>query len=415
MMFDNFLILALPSGTASVQNVEVESPFLDNLLTLYPRLSAQINKGHAPRTFGPHILPSPFRPKVPSIERIFFWVSPSSLIRRRQLCSRYSPFMIEKFDSSLRGMYADGTLSSYGSGLINWIQWCDKCSIPEDCRLPINLDDLRMFIAFKDDIEGVAKTNNTLSGLRAWHIVQDVTWNADDELVAGFCRSIASHAPQSSFLPPRPPVTLLHLRTLRAHLDITKPFDSAVFALACVCFWGVCRLGELTSPGLRDTQPTHRVLRDCRLCVPWWTISFNPRQTIDFHLPWTKTTRTQGGDVHLSEWDDCIDISAPRALSWHLRCNWSVPSSAPLFAYASNDLISWTPMTKSAFMSRCRSIWALSNLGDCSGHSFCIGGTTELLKCGVSHDAIKIQGRWASEAWTRYIRNHPEIEYDRVR
>ncbi|KAF9519573.1 hypothetical protein BS47DRAFT_1288369, partial [Hydnum rufescens UP504] len=54
-------------------------------------------------------------------------------------------------------------------------------------------------------------------------------------------------------------------------------------------------------------------------------------------------------------------------------------------------------------------IWKAENLGICSGRSFRIGGTPELLKRGLSHEWVKIQGRWKSDAFERYIRDTPRF------
>lgn len=430
-------ILALSSRFADVAVPEVEQapePVQSEMLLLYPRLRDQLNKGRTPKKSNSIYFTSPFRPQVLASERLFFWVSDASLVRRRLLIAKNQPPAVVVWDNALRALYAEGTLSAYGSGVVDWIRWCDASSIPEPRRLPIVLDDLRMFIAHKVGVEGASKTNGVLSALQAWHMVQDVPWcGVDDKLVTAFRRGVATHAPPSTRTPPRPPITLAHLRALASFLNLSDPFDSAVFGLACTCFWGLCRLGELTVPSLKDKEPTHRVLRNCRLSVDWATKSSLSCSSLDLHLPWTKTTRAAGGNVHLSEWNDCLDISATTALIWHLRLNWNVPDSAPLFSYcpSSSSLSSssssvpltasfstWTPMTKSAFLVRCRDVWAQSGLGDCSGHSFRIGGTTELLKRGVSHDTVKLQGRWASDAWLIYIRDHPdiiELEYARAK
>ncbi|KAF9516932.1 hypothetical protein BS47DRAFT_1291687, partial [Hydnum rufescens UP504] len=51
------------------------------------------------------------------------------------------------------------------------------------------------------------------------------------------------------------------------------------------------------------------------------------------------------------------------------------------------------PSTRRSFISRCEVIWKAENLGICSSHIFRIGGTTELLKRGLSHEWVKTQGR----------------------
>ncbi|KAF9515165.1 hypothetical protein BS47DRAFT_1246375, partial [Hydnum rufescens UP504] len=60
--------------------------------------------------------------------------------------------------------------------------------------------------------------------------------------------------------------------------------------------------------------------------------------------------------------------------------------------------------TRRPFISRCDVIWTAENLGICSGRSLRIRGMTELLKHGLSHEWVKIQGRRKPDAFERYIR-----------
>ena len=75
-------------------------------------------------------------------------------------------------------------------------------------------------------------------------------------------------------------------------------------------------------------------------------------------------------------------------------------------------------MVKSAFMNRCTAIWSAAGIQQCSGHSFRIGGATELIERGVSFDWVCMQGRWSSDAWRRYVRSTPcllQLEIARLR
>lgn len=409
-----FIRNAPPRGDAAGPHVEPRDPLVP--WDLYPRRALQQKLGRAPKASGPHVLPHPYRPHVLSSERLFFWVSPAAIAKRRRLANKFSHSQLLTYDSALCASLADGTRQLYGSALIDWIKWCDSSNIPEHRRLPISSDDLKMFVAHKVGVEGASKTTNTLAGLRMWHIIQDVDW-PDDPALTNLRRAAISHAPPATHRPPRAPVTAAHLAALRQRLNlINDPRDIAVFACACTAFWGLNRLGELVCPS-PDREPSHRVRRQCNMSFPPTQPGRHHPSFLDFHIPWTKSTKSLGANVHLSEWDDNgLDTSAIKALAWHLRFSAHLPDSAPLFAYHSAS--SYAPLTRAAFLKRCRSVWKAAGLGDCSGHSFRIGGTTELLKRGVSHDALKVQGRWASDAWQLYIRHHPEVlelEYQKTR
>ncbi|KAI9464639.1 hypothetical protein HD554DRAFT_2026301, partial [Boletus coccyginus] len=54
------------------------------------------------------------------------------------------------------------------------------------------------------------------------------------------------------------------------------------------------------------------------------------------------------------------------------------------------------------FLAHCNLIWFSSSLPSFSGHSFCIGGTTELLLSRVPPDVVKALGHWSSDAFLCY-------------
>ncbi|KAF9516517.1 hypothetical protein BS47DRAFT_1441504 [Hydnum rufescens UP504] len=320
-------------------------------------------------------------PQVEAHEQIFFWVSEHSLLLCRCLISVFSQDSISHYDHGLSLMWAQSTRSTYGGALIDWIAWCNANRIPEDDRLPISHELLSMFIASKISHDGASHAGNIMSGLRAWHIVQGFNWSfGEDPLVLGLKHTISSNAPPSTTRPLRPPVLIAHLEALRLNLDlISNPFDISVYMVACCAFWGVSRLGELVISSSSDREPEKRVHREC--AFSW---DYLPDTTTlsgaHWHIPWTKTTQFCGATMVLTDLADMADCSPVKALKHHLSCSSTLPMSANLFTY-SNSLssVSWSPMTKSLFLTHCRSIWKDAGLGECGGHSFRIGGTTELL------------------------------------
>lgn len=86
----------------------------------------------------------------------------------------------------------------------------------------------------------------------------------------------------------------------------------------------------------------------------------------------------------------------------HYRVNHDVPGDAPLFAYQSSDDQGWTIMLKHRFMSTCSKIWVIANLEVVFGHSFRIGGASELLVSGVVPEIVAALGGWTSLAFLLY-------------
>lgn len=119
------------------------------------------------------------------------------------------------------------------------------------------------------------------------------------------------------------------------------------------------------------------------------------------HIPFSKTTGNAGADIAIT---DSSDPTSPfTALDYHLRVNEGIPDSAPFFAFRQDD--SWAPLTKPAFLHRCNAIWESAGLTVITGgHSFRIGGVTELLLRGVPPEVVAKQGRWRSDAFLKYWR-----------
>ena len=72
-------------------------------------------------------------------------------------------------------------------------------------------------------------------------------------------------------------------------------------------------------------------------------------------------------------------------------------------------------LTKHRFMQRCNEIWQKAGYPRITGHSFRIGGTTELLLAGTPPDVVKKAGRWASDAFLRYWRSLEDIVHMHAR
>lgn len=155
--------------------------------------------------------------------------------------------------------------ASYGAGLRKFHLFCDIFSIPESARLPASLPVLKSFALWSitdPDPEDPVLADGTpfepisvvavrkyLSAVRAWHLAQG--WPpplSEEELtqlnwsLRGLDRLQANRRKR----PPRPPVTLHMLTTLRSSLRLNDPFDAAVWAAATCSFWGMMRFGEVS-------------------------------------------------------------------------------------------------------------------------------------------------------------------------
>lgn len=129
------------------------------------------------------------------------------------------------------------------------------------------------------------------------------------------------------------------------------------------------------------------------------------RSYISVHAPWSKTTKTAGFDIIIT---DNGELTSPiSALRHHQLCNASVPVDAPFFAFETAS--GWAPMTRDWFLDRCGEVWTAAGLATLSGHCFRIGGATELLLRGTPPDIVAVQGGWKSRAFLEYWRKIESI------
>ncbi|KAE8217390.1 hypothetical protein CF319_g8513 [Tilletia indica] len=241
-----------------------------------------------------------------------------------------------------------------------------------------------------------------VSAVGAWHKTYGVPWC----FVPGSSLSLAlrgavAMTPASSKRPPREPYTPAYLRSLRPHFDLSDPKDRAIWACALCAFWGLARIGEVTVPTQRTFDPVVHV------CRAGWSLRPSSPDVPPagvLRLPWTKTTRYEGAVVVLAAQD--ADLCPVAAMSTHLSAS-PMSTTAPLFAYSHKGKT--VPLSRSVFLTRLRRAAEASALPPLHGHSFRIGGCTELLLRGKAIDDVKAHGRWKSDAWTTYVRDHAGV------
>lgn len=297
----------------------------------------------------------------------------------------------QKIRRAISHAWADTTIDKYARSLDAFHAFCDFEGVTRAQRLPANEFLLCAFAASRlgEIAGGTAK--NAISAVKAWHVLEDVDWEGGLRLRYTL-RGVENLGPEKQDL--RPPVTAAMVEILGEGLDLADPLDASVFSTACSALWGQIRLGEILS----ETQAKFKTGR-----IPLVS-DFKPASTAAgsriLRLPWTKTKKRAGDNVMLcrqSGWSDPI-----AAAENHLQVN-NLPSNAPLFAYR-NARGAVTCLTKKRFLRRCNEVWKRHGFPTYTGHSFRIGGTTELLLAGVHPDVVQAMGRWQSEAFKKYWR-----------
>lgn len=337
-------------------------------------------------TYGHKKLKFVFQPSKPRIRTH----------HRQPATYHLSTHAANKIQLALENGWANSTLDLYSHSVSIFLKFCDIEHIPQHLRLPADEFILCAFAASSAGRHAGSTARNRIAALKAWHVIHDADWNGGKRLHY-VLNGVENLAPDSAKRTPRLPVNASMVSKLVTHLNLHNPLDAAVAACASVAFWGQCRLGELL-PTASSNLTTTAVPARSNLKT-----SLRNNQSLLLHLPRTKTCR-RGETIALTEQRG--PTNPHQLIHNQLQVN-NLSNQLPLFAYRTPSGICNLSRTK--FLRRCNSIWTKLGYPRTTGHSFRIGGTTELLLAGVSPEVVKAMGRWSSDAFHRYWRSLEDV------
>ena len=296
--------------------------------------------------------------------------------------------------------WADSTRESYSTGILVYHVFCDTKGISEDLRAPTSQHIITAFVANLAGSYSGSTVSNYVHGVRAWHILHGLEWKLNPMELDAILKGADRLAPPSSRRKKRLPYTLQFIAQIRQHLSLDDPFDAAVFACLTMCFYSAARLGEFVVPRIDAFSPASHVT-PANLRVDR---NSDGLEVTVLHIPRTKAAQLEGEDVYWSSHPGPTDPYA--ALKNHLDIN-SPPADAHLFAYRHKGQL--RPLSKPAFIKRLASAAWLAGLEPLQGHGIRIGATLFYLLLGLPMEAMKVMGRWSSDAFLSYLRKHAQI------
>ena len=301
----------------------------------------------------------------------------------------------------LEEAYATNTKNTYGTGIFAFHEFCDFKGIEEKHRAPVDKNVLVSFIATYAGTYGGSTIRNFVYSIRAWHIIHSAPWKIDNNELKALLTTGKRLAPPESKAPIKEPWTLDYLSKICQDLDPNDPRDAAIHACLTTAFWGTARLGEVIVPTLNGFDPVKHVKpSDVQLKVK----DANGLIMTNINLPWSKAAQEQGEGIYWAEQQGITDPKA--ALANHLKIN-NPPKNGHLFSFKHQKTI--RPMTKHAIDSRLKNILAKHNLPKLPYHGIRVGSTLVYLLRGISFDVVKAKGRWQSNAFKLYLRQHAQI------
>jgi hypothetical protein len=313
------------------------------------------------------------------------------------------------------------TRTTYGSALLVLLVWAKLRGLEPASLLPCSTDVVVAWVLAMAGSYSEGTIGTYVSAYKAWHSIQGLPWLPDEAILRRSIDGCKAFAPPSSKREKREPYTIAMLHTIRSHLDLDDPLDAACWACCCIAFFSLARLGELTikrgsfAPDIHATR-AHLGHRQ----------NSSGQGVSTLHIPKTKAAPIKGEDLvwHLQQ----DTASCPEtAMQNHLRVNAGAADNDHIFAYRTpppkatkkrrtvagavtvEALPLFTALTFDTFNTRIKKAAAAAKLKLPSAHAFRIGGTTEYLLRGMSVEVVRLLGRWASDAFKRYIRKHAEI------
>jgi hypothetical protein len=190
------------------------------------------------------------------------------------------------------------------------------------------------------------------------------------------------------------PLTRSELGSLAPRYTVpgTNHDDLLFFSILLTGFHGLLRLGELTWPDRRDLQ-------DYRKVIMRNSVTMNDTG-YEFYLPGHKGDRFFEGNRVVIRGTNTTDNPL-------LPFRTYLASSDHLQPYRSELWLrqNGTVPTRAWFMRRLHSHFT----DDVGGHSMRAGGATALAEARIPPDLIQAIGRWSSDAFRIYIRQHPVL------
>jgi hypothetical protein len=189
------------------------------------------------------------------------------------------------------------------------------------------------------------------------------------------------------------PITRSELAAVVRKYAASTSFDDILFlAILLTGFHGLLRLGELT-------WPDNKKLCDYRKVVMRSSVQVNSK-SFQFTLPGHKADRLFEGSQVLIQSTE-LDDDAWRPFTTYLALrDKCFPFRAELWLKEDRSI-----PTRSWFLQRFRRHFS----GNVGGHSLRAGGATALAEAGVPPHMIQAIGRWSSDAFQIYIRQHPVV------
>jgi integrase len=263
----------------------------------------------------------------------------------------------------------------------------DFCTAYSLKAFPATAYAIRLYMAFLAETCSGATIANYVTAIRTFCQTNEIPCDGikDNYTISQSIKAL-KHLKPSTNRRPKEAITVRHLENIFKQLDLNIRDHAGFWSMLTLGFYGLLRLGEIT----QHSDPRRHLTQK--------HIEYHPRGVI-LTLPASKTDQYfKGTKLFIKA---TYDITCPvAALKWMLKSHFG--DSVPLFQTSKGI------PTRGWFISFLKKVPPPSD--HLSGHSLRRGGATFAASCGMTHDQIKQLGRWTSETFRIYLRNHPQLD-----
>jgi hypothetical protein len=278
---------------------------------------------------------------------------------------------------------------SYSSAVTSYFNFCSSHSLPVE-PTP---DTLSLFTVYMAHHIKPKSVSSYLSGIcnQLEPFFPDVRSHRRHWLVTKTLAGCRKMLPSTTSR--KRPITRTELASVAQRYTPPASLDDALFlAILLTSFHGLLRLGE-------STWPDNKTLCDYRKVVMRSSVSIHP-SSFEFVLPGHKADRLfEGSKVLIQSTNLADDALGPFKTYLALR-DHHFPLRPELWIKEDRSI-----PTRAWFLHRFHQHFS----GNVGGHSLRAGGATALAEAGIPPHMIQAIGRWSSEAFQIYIRQHPVV------
>lgn len=279
-----------------------------------------------------------------------------------------------------------GTRRNRACHLRQYEDFCGAFGVPP---WPVSVESLGNFVSSWADRNQSSKVDGLISTLRTESLGNGHPFTAPMEYYISLLRQGLAKA----FRPTtrrKLPFTLNRLEAIAPFFDLHDPWHLQALTMAYVAHDGLLRAGEL-------------------LALQWDDVQVHEGGYVSIRIKQSKTSHARGPEfVSISPYQrNGVEFCGASLLGHfisHCKDHRACRSSDYIFGDAEGGRLA-----KSTFVTFMQSKLREAGIhrpDEYSGHSFRAGGATDLFEGGAPPRVIMLTGRWRSDAYLLYIRDH---------